>query len=160
MRQLYNKIRHKYQTKNTVGYSLNAFIDYTHPLDILAHLLVGAEGTLAFIAEAVLQTVPDYPYKSTALLYFPNIYAACQAIVPLTNAGALMVELMDRASLRAVEHLPGMPAIVKELPAAAAALLVEFQENTMAALKARVEAFLSLHMSLACSTILFLPMIL
>lgn len=112
---LYNKIRKKYRTKTTIGYSLNAFIDYEHSLDILAHLLIGAEGTLAFISEAVMHTVPDYPYKSTALLYFPTIYAACQAIVPLTNAGAMMVELMDRASLRAVENLAGMPAIVKTL---------------------------------------------
>ena len=139
---LYNKIRKKYQTKNTVGYSLNAFIDHEHPLDILAHLLIGAEGTLAFIAEAVLQTVPDYPYKSATLLYFPNIYAACQAIVPLTNAGAAMVELMDRASLHAVENLAGMPAIVKTLPETAAALLIEFQENTIGELTERVNKFL------------------
>ena len=139
---LYNKIRKKYQTKNTVGYSLNAFIDHEHPLDILAHLLIGAEGTLAFIAEAVLQTVPDYPFKSTTLLYFPNIYAACQAIVPLTNAGAAMVELMDRASLHAVENLSGMPDIVKTLPETAAALLIEFQENTIGELEERVNKFL------------------
>ncbi|MEP7143186.1 MAG: FAD-binding and (Fe-S)-binding domain-containing protein [Ferruginibacter sp.] len=139
---LYNRIRKKYQTKNTVGYSLNTFIDHAHPLDILAHLLIGAEGTLAFIAEAVLQTVPDYPFKSTALLYFPNIYDACKAIVPLTIAGAAMVELMDRASLRAVEDLPGMPAIVKTLPATAAALLIEFQENTIGELEERVNQFL------------------
>src|SRR5690606_33849151 len=44
--ELYDTIRHKYQTKNTVGYSVNAFIDYEEPLDILAHLLIGAEGTL------------------------------------------------------------------------------------------------------------------
>ncbi|MEJ7768155.1 MAG: FAD-binding and (Fe-S)-binding domain-containing protein [Chitinophagaceae bacterium] len=140
---LYGKIRKKYQTKNTVGYSLNAFIDYEHPLDILAHLLIGAEGTLAFIAEAVMDTVPDYAFKSTALLYFPNIYAACQAIVPLTKAGALMVELMDRASLRAVEDMDGMPAIVKSLPGEAAALLVEFQENQLDELEERVSRFLS-----------------
>ncbi len=139
---LYNKIRKKYQTKNTVGYSLNAFIDREHPLDILAHLLIGAEGTLAFIAEAVLQTVPDYPFKSTALLYFPDIYTACQAIVPLTNAGAAMVEIMDRASLQAVENLKGMPAIVKTLPETAAALLIEFQENTIEELEGRVDKFL------------------
>lgn len=140
---LYNKIRHKYQSKTTVGYSLNAFIDYEHPLDILAHLLIGAEGTLAFIAEAVLQTVPDYPCKSTALLYFTNMYSACQAIRPLIHAGAMMVELMDRASLRAVENLPGMPAIVKTLPEQAAALLIEFQEDNPAALEQRVNQFLS-----------------
>lgn len=140
---LYDKIRDKYQTKTTVGYSLNAFIDYVHPLDILAHLLIGAEGTLAFIAEAVLQTVPDYPFKSTALLYFTDIYSACQAIRPLIRAGAMMVELMDRASLRAVEDLPGMPDVVKTLPETAAALLIEFQENSPAGLQERVGQFLA-----------------
>jgi D-lactate dehydrogenase len=139
---LYNKIRKKYQTKTTVGYSLNAFVDYEQPLDILAHLLIGAEGTLAFISEAVLRTVPVYRHISTALLYFPDIYAACQAIVPLTNAGAVMVELMDRASLHAVENLEGMPAIVKTLPETAAALLIEFQENDPDALENRVRQFL------------------
>ncbi|MCU7548845.1 FAD-binding oxidoreductase [Chitinophagaceae bacterium LB-8] len=139
---LYNKIRNKYRTKTTVGYSLNAFIDHEHPLDILAHLLIGAEGTLAFISEAVLHTVPDYPYKSTALLYFAEIYSACQAIVPLTKAGAMMVELMDRASLHAVEDLPGMPSIVKTLPETAAALLIEFQENSIEELEERVNQFL------------------
>lgn len=148
---LHDRIRQKYQTKNTVGYALNAFIDYHHPLDIMAHLLIGAEGTLAFIAEAVMDTVPDYAYKSTALLYFPTIYAACQAIVPLTNAGALMVELMDRASLRAVEDMDGMPAIVKTLPETAAALLIEFQEETQAALDARVNGFMASTTSLDMS---------
>jgi D-lactate dehydrogenase len=140
---LFEKIRRKYRTKTTVGYSLNALIDYEHPLDILAHLLVGAEGTLAFISEAVLETVPDYPFKSTALLYFPSIYAACLAIVPLTNAGAMMVELMDRASLHAVEDLAGMPSVVKTLPESAAALLIEFQESSKESLELRVRDFLS-----------------
>ncbi|MGZ5254439.1 MAG: FAD-binding oxidoreductase, partial [Flavitalea sp.] len=70
--KLHNKIRKKYLTKTTIGYSLNSFIDFEHPLDILAHLLIGAEGTLAFISEAVMNTVPDYPFKSTALLYFTD----------------------------------------------------------------------------------------
>jgi D-lactate dehydrogenase len=139
---LFDKIRLKYQTKTTVGYSLNAFIDFEHPLDILAHLLVGAEGTLAFIAEAVLKTVPDYPYKSTALLYFTTIYDACQAIVPLTQAGAQMVELMDRASLRSIDNLEGIPDFVKTLPDSAAALLIEFQENSPMDLDNRVNQFL------------------
>lgn len=139
---LYERIRKKYRTKTTIGYSLNAFIDYDHPLDIFAHILIGAEGTLAFISEAVLVTVPDYPCKSTALLYFPTIYDACKAIVPLTDAGAMMVELMDRASLRAVENLAGMPAVVKTLPEGASALLVEFQEDEPEKLADRVSSFL------------------
>ncbi len=149
---LYNKIRQKYLTKNTVGYSLNAFIDHTHPLDIFAHLLIGGEGTLAFIAEAVMETVPDYPCKATALLYFTDIYAACQAIVPLSEAGAVMVELMDRASLHAVENQQGMPAIVKTLPAGAAALLIEFQENNWQSLEGRVNHFLQLAGGLSLIT--------
>jgi len=140
---LYELIRHKYKTKNTVGYAINAFIDYEDPLDILAHVLVGAEGTLGFIAEAVLNTVPDYPLKSTALLYFPTIYAACQAIVPLTESGAEAVELMDRASLRSIELMKGVPAIIKTLPDTAAALLVEYQDNTVEALKLKSDQFLA-----------------
>ncbi len=139
---LFGKIRKKYRTKTTVGYSLNAFLDFEHPLDILAHLLVGAEGTLAFISEAVMNTVPDHPFKSTALLFFTDIYAACKAIVPLTNAGAMMVELMDRASLHAVEDLQGMPSIVKTLPETASALLIEFQEENLSLLEDRVNQFL------------------
>jgi len=139
---MYDKIRRKYQQKNTVGYSLNAFVDFEHPLDILAHLLIGAEGTLAFIAEAVLETIPDYRYKSTALLYFPDIYTSCQALVPLVDAGARAVELMDRASLKAIEDMPNLPAIIKTLPDNAAALLIEFQENTYKELETKVNNFL------------------
>ena len=146
---VYQLIRHKYKTKNTVGYAVNAFIDYEDPFDILGHLLVGAEGTLGFIAEAVLNTVPDYPLKSTALIYFPDIYAACQAIVPLTESGAEAVELMDRASLRSIELMKGVPAIIKTLSDTAAALLVEYQGNTNAELKLRSDNFLSVAPTLS-----------
>lgn len=140
---LQQKIRDKYRTKNTVGYSLNALLDYEHPLDIFAHLLIGAEGTLAFIASAVLETIPDQPCKATGLLYFPNIFDACNAIAPLINAGAEMVELMDRASLRSIEHMKGIDPFIATLPEAAAALLIEFQEATDAAIDQRVDQFLA-----------------
>ena len=136
-------IREKYKTKNTVGYSVNAFIDYSDPLDILAHLLVGAEGTLGFISEAVIQTIPDPPAKSTGLLYFPDIFAACEAIVPLTVSGAEAVELMDRASLRSIENIAGVPDILKTLTPDAAALLIEFQGN-QEELDLKLSKFLSL----------------
>jgi len=124
---LTEKIRHKYKTKNTVGYSLNALLDYEHPLDIMAHLLIGAEGTLGFIAEATLLTLPNHPCNATAMLYFNNIQDACNAIIPLTNIGAAVLELMDRASLKSVEHLKGLPSFYPNLPNTAAALLCEFQ---------------------------------
>lgn len=121
------KIRRKYLTKNTTGYSLNAFLDFDRPVDILAHLLVGSEGTLAFIASATLRTVPDLPVKYTGLLLFPTIRDACAAIVPLRDAGAVAIEVMDRAALRSVERQAGVPASIARLPAEAAGLLVEFQ---------------------------------
>jgi len=124
---LASRIREKYQRKNTTGYGLNAFIDFERPVDIFRNLLVGSEGTLAFIAEAVLNTVPDLPVKATGFLLFPDLYATCEAIVPLRDAGAAALELLDRASLRSVEHQPGMPPEVIALPEGAAALLVEFQ---------------------------------
>ncbi len=123
---LAERIRRKYLTKNTTGYSLNAFIDFDRPVDIFRNLLVGSEGTLAFIAEAVLETVPDLPVKVTAFLLFPDLHAACAAIIPLRDAGAAALELLDRASLKSVENQPGIPASIRALPAGAAALLVEF----------------------------------
>jgi D-lactate dehydrogenase len=126
-RGLYERIRAKYRMKNTTGYGLNAFIDFDRPAEIFSHLLIGSEGTLAFIAEAVLDTVPDFPVKYTGLLLFPNLHAACAAIVPLRDAGAAALELMDRASLRSVDNHPGVPPYIKELPDGAAGLLAEFQ---------------------------------
>jgi D-lactate dehydrogenase len=140
--ELREKIRKKYRMKNTVGYSLNAFLDYEHPLDILAHLLIGAEGTLAFIASATLETIPQLPSRSTGLLYFPDLHTACHAIPVLSETGAEAVELMDRASLRAVESISGMPSELKDLPPSAAALLVEFQGEDAAQLHERLDRFL------------------
>ena len=133
---LHERIRRKYRTKNTVGYGLNALVDFEHPLDILAHLLIGAEGTLAFIAEATLTTLPDKPHKATAMLYFASIEDACDSILPLKASGAEALELMDRASLRSVENMKGLPPFFAELPASAAAILCEYQTETPAALDA------------------------
>ena len=124
---LYQRVRAKYRTKNTTGYSLNAFIDFERPVDIFQHVMIGSEGTLAFIAEAVLNTVPDLPVKYTGLLLFPTLHDAAAAIVPLRDAGAAALEIMDRPSLRSVEDQPGIPASIRKLPAEAAGLLVEFQ---------------------------------
>ncbi|NIR21854.1 MAG: hypothetical protein GWN78_00635, partial [Gammaproteobacteria bacterium] len=64
---------------------------------------------MGFIAEAVLNTVPDYPVKHTGLLFFADVPQACAAIAPLRDSGARALELMDRASLRSIEDQPGMP---------------------------------------------------
>ncbi len=136
---LVERIRKKYRQKNTVGYGMNAFVDFEHPLDILTHLIIGGEGTLAFIAEAVLNTVPDLPCKLTAMLYFENPEVACNAIPALISTGAAALEFMDRASLRSVEEMPGVSPILKTLSPDAAAILCEFQENTDAGVLGKYE---------------------
>ncbi|MHB8779204.1 MAG: FAD-binding oxidoreductase [Anaerolineales bacterium] len=124
---LAERIHRRYEMKNTNGYLLNAFLDFDAPLDILTHLLIGSEGTLGFIAEAVLHTLPDYSYKYTGQLYFKNIQDAASAIYPIKQSGARAAEIMDREALRSVENLPGAPGILRQLPNDAAAILVEYQ---------------------------------
>lgn len=138
--KLHKRIRDKYTRKNTQGYALNAFIDYDRPIDILSHLLIGSEGTLAFISKVRLQTLVDERYKSAALLLFKDIRSAVEAVDPLDQAGAKALELMDRAALRSIQDDPGMPAHIKTLPEGAAALLCEFQAADEAMLKETVVA--------------------
>ena len=125
--KLAERIRRRYQMKNTNGYLLNAFLDFDTPLDILTHILIGSEGTLGFIAEAVLHTLPDYPRRYTGQLYFKNLQDAASAIAPIKASGARAAEIMDRAALRSVENNPGVPSILRQLPAEATAILVEYQ---------------------------------
>ena len=126
---LAGRIRRRYQMKNNNGYLLNAFLDFDTPLDILTHLLIGSEGTLGFIAEGVLHTLPDYPRRYTGQLYFKTLQDAADAIQPLQQSGARAAEIMDRPSLRSIESLPGAPGLISQLPETAAAILVEYQSE-------------------------------
>jgi D-lactate dehydrogenase len=123
--QLARRIREKYRIKNTTGYGLNSFIDFHDPIDILLHLMIGSEGTLAFIAEITYRTVPDHSHKASALVVFPDIANAARATQRLKGGPVAAVEMMDRASLRSVENKEGLPAYLKTLEADACALLIE-----------------------------------
>jgi D-lactate dehydrogenase len=135
---LRERIRRKFAIKNTTGYSLNALTDFSDPLDILTHLMIGSEGTLGFIAEITYRTVPDHANKASALLLFPDIAEACRAVVLLKQAPVSAVELMDRASLRCVEDKPGMPPQIRGLAEGVTALLVEARGETPEALAANL----------------------
>ncbi|MGO8911569.1 MAG: FAD-binding oxidoreductase, partial [Bradyrhizobium sp.] len=77
------RIRHKFRMKNTTGYSLNALVDFTDPLDVLAHLMIGSEGTLGFISEVTYHTVPEYADKASALILFDDLETTCRAVTAL-----------------------------------------------------------------------------
>ena len=122
---LAERIRRKYEIKNTTGYSLNALVDYEDPFDILVHLMIGSEGTLGFISEVTYHTVEEHPCKASALMIFPHIEHAATAAAILKEQPVAAVELMDRASMRSVENKAGMPDYLKALGPDTAALLVE-----------------------------------
>jgi D-lactate dehydrogenase len=133
-------IRHKFRLKNTTGYGLNALVDHTEAADILAHLMIGSEGTLGFISEITYRTVPDHAHKASALILFDHLRTACSAVTELEHSPVEAVELLDRASLRAVQGKPGMPADLLALPADGAALLIETRAETAAALSLKIDA--------------------
>lgn len=140
---LKTRIQHKFKIKNTMGYALNALIDFSHPLDIFAHLLVGSEGTLAFIESATLKSVPTYPHAATALLYFYDIDEACAAIPFIKLLKPVALELMDNVCLKAIEHSPLVPLEIKQLPAGSTALLVEWGAQSLQEQNALVQTILS-----------------
>ena len=136
------RIAHKYKIKNTTGYSLNALIDFEDPIEILAHLLIGSEGTLGFMSRITYRTVAEDPFKASALVFFPTIESACQAVMRLKKEPVSAVELLDRPALRSVQDKPGMPPTMRTLGDDAAALLIEVRGETAMALKLRMDAAL------------------
>jgi D-lactate dehydrogenase len=129
------RIRRKFARKNTTGYSLNAFLDHEAPAEILARLMVGSEGTLGFLAEMTLDTVPEPPARATGLLFFGELQEAGAAVAPLAAAGAAALEIMDAGSLRSQAEDRAYPFALGDLTAA---LLVEFREADPAALREAV----------------------
>jgi D-lactate dehydrogenase len=124
-------IQHQFSMKNTMGYGINSLLDFDRPVDILAHLIVGSEGTLGFVAEAVFQTIPRLTHVTTGLLVFRDLEAANTALPALVETGAATLELMDALSLKVGQALPGTPAVILDLPVRDhAALLVEYQADS------------------------------
>jgi D-lactate dehydrogenase len=124
--ELVARIRRKYSIKNTTGYALNALTEFDDPVDILSHLMIGSEGTLGLVSSVTLNTVPVFPLRATALVIFPGLDAAARAIMALREGCPVQTaELLDRTAIRAVEHLPAAPALLRELPDQACAVLME-----------------------------------
>jgi len=133
--QLSQRVRDKFEIKNTTGYRLCAFLDADSPLEIFRRLVIGSEGTLAFVAEAEFQTVPFGRHAALGLLFFSSVDAACAKVGELVGAGATATELMVAATLIAAGYnFPGAPERWTELPPDSAALLVEFRADDPAAL--------------------------
>jgi D-lactate dehydrogenase len=129
------RIAQQFSMKNTMGYGVNSLVDFSTPAEILTHLLIGSEGTLAFVASATFRTIPLRTFVNTALVVFDDLYAANRALPALVATGAATLELMDATSLRVGQSFPDTPAMVKALKVdRQAALLVEYQATSAAEL--------------------------
>src|SRR6202044_2775687 len=126
-KELSARIFRKFGIRNTCGYAMHAFLDGESPVEILRRLMVGSEGTLGFVAEAVYKTY-HLPAKTTvAWLPFDTIDAAVEQVGKLVELGAQAVELMVASSMTAASKLlKGTPKYWKDLDPKNAALLVEF----------------------------------
>ena len=114
---LADRISKKYSIKNVTGLNLRPFVAYDDPFDIIAHCVVGSEGTLAFISQVTMRTLHDYPCKASAMLYFFTMRESCEAVVALKQLRSgdediamseenLMVksaEMLDYLSLASVD---------------------------------------------------------
>ncbi|MBO4624133.1 MAG: FAD-binding oxidoreductase [Bacteroidales bacterium] len=133
--KLAERIRYKYSIKNVTGLNIRPLVAYEDPFEILAHLLVGSEGTLAFLSEVTMKTLPITPYKASAMIYFPDIVTAAKAVVAMKANNISAAELLDKRSLTSVND-PHLKADVPDLTA----VLTETQAQTPEALQEQIEA--------------------
>ena len=133
--KLARRIEYKYSIKNVTGLNLRPLVAYEDPFEILAHMLVGSEGTLAFLSEVTMKTLPIAPYKASAMIYFPDIVTAARAVVAMKANQISAAELLDKRSLTSVND-PHLKADVPDLTA----VLTETQAATPEVLQEQIKA--------------------
>lgn len=105
-KELSDRIRYKYSIKNVTGLNIFPFVRFQDPFDIIAHLLVGSEGTLAFMSQVTMKTLPLPSKEASATVYFGTIREAAEAVVALKKeidpAVLDAAELLDKRSLASV----------------------------------------------------------
>ncbi|MBR1727635.1 MAG: FAD-binding oxidoreductase, partial [Muribaculaceae bacterium] len=101
------RIRRKYAIKNVTGLNISPFVNFTDPFDIITHLMVGSEGTLAFASEFTMATGHLSPFRASAMLYFQQMRTACEAVVAMKQGPVHCAELLDRKSLASVDDPTG-----------------------------------------------------
>ncbi len=90
---LAERIAKKYSIKNVTGLNLRPLIAYDDPFDIIAHSMVGSEGTLAFLSEVNMKTLIDYKFKASAMIYFLTMKQSCESVVELKKLKATETDL-------------------------------------------------------------------
>ena len=121
--------------RNRAGYAFDKAADSTG-ID-LARLLVGSEGTLAFVTEATLRTVPIPTAQGVVVLPFASLADAAAVVSDILTYGPSACELFDWRSLSLARD--AVPAYRAWLPETAeAALIVQFDGDDPEDIRDRV----------------------
>ena len=83
-------------------------------------------------------TVVDHRHRASTLVFFPDIRTCCEAVLALQSLPVSAVELMDRACLRSIEGLDGLPGFMSSLSEGCAALLVETRAGDAETLSSQI----------------------
>ena len=139
-KELCERIRRKYSIKNVTGLTILPFVEYDDPFDIIAHLIPGSEGTLAFLSEIVFRTGKVSPLSESALLLFQSTRSACEAVAAIKKTGAAVAaEFFDRRAMRVVEK--DFPELLA-LSDGAGALLVKTEADDADELKSKRDSIM------------------
>jgi len=113
------------------------------PIEIVKRLMIGSEGTLGFVSQATINTVPDYEHKASAFIMYDHVEDACRGAAVLRRHTKVdAVEMFDRASLRECESNERLLSLVpafKEVGEFGSALLIECRGKTPEDLAANIK---------------------
>ena len=124
--------RFPHTRKNSSGYALDAWLESGDLLD----LFIGAEGTLGVVTEVTWRLDPIPPFRSGLKVEIPAVERIAEVIAALTATGPSVCELLDRSFLDVVRS--GATGAAVSVPDADAVLLLEYEEDSAAALEAAV----------------------
>lgn len=118
-KELTDRIRHKYSIKNVTGLNILPLITFTDPFDIILHLLVGSEGTLAFLSEVTMKTLEIAPLQADAMVYFKDMAEAARAVIAMKSLNVSAAEMLDKRSLASVNagEIEGLTAVLTQVEA-------------------------------------------
>ncbi len=127
----------------------------------LTQLIVGSEGTLALVTEAIVRLYPRLPYQATVLAPFASLEQVTAAVprIVASGLGPLVLEYVDMLTMAAItesQHLDlGVPAAIRE--AALAYLVVMVEERSEERLGADVEVLADQLAGLGAADVYVLP---
>jgi FAD/FMN-containing dehydrogenase/Fe-S oxidoreductase len=138
--------------RRVAGYNLDIFNSqgerpYTEDGSVnLAHLLIGAEGTLAYTKSLTLQLSTLPRFRALGVVNFPSFRAAMSAPQHIVKLGPSAVELVDRIMIDLSLANPAFRATVEAalIGAPAAILLVEFTGDDRQGVLARLKDLVAL----------------